>query len=290
MSNETIMLAKSWTPGDGLLYPVHVTEKLDGVACKFTMTDGIVNAISRSGKMNPVSVQHICDFLASRLYEGCSLIGELYIPGKPFKAISGLVRQYEDAPELQLYIYDFVEPATETFPFAERMHRAKDLLCIPPVDSPVYFMLSWTVFDHHQLMSTINHILGGKNVEGVVIREQFGKNSRYAEGKRSKGMLKYKPKPTVDLPVVYFEEAHSKDGVPLGMVGRIGILYKGEEIGCGPGKLTHTERKEIWVHPENYIKKIAEVEYMRDDSYTALRQPTFQRWRDDKLTTNEEIT
>jgi hypothetical protein len=106
-----------------------------------------------------------------------------------------------------------------------------------------------------------------------------------------------KPVPTIDLLVVGFEEAHSEDGNPLGMVGRVnaeyntmgfdteGAVHNYQIIGVGPGALNHTERKNLWrmYKQGKFTPRIAEIRYMRDDSYDALRQPTFKQWRDDKV-------
>ena len=74
------------------------------------------------------------------------------------------------------------------------------------------------------------------------------------------------------------------------MVGRINVLYKGEVIGAGPGKMKHIERKAIWDLYSGGLPLvdvagdmlIAEVAFMRDPSYKALREARFSRWRTDK--------
>jgi hypothetical protein len=70
----------------------------------------------------------------------------------------------------------------------------------------------------------------------------------------------------------------------MDMIGRINCWYKGQIIGVGPGKLTHAERRELAKAPMvlTGYNRIAKVQYKKDDSYEALRQPTFQCWRDDK--------
>jgi hypothetical protein len=65
------------------------------------------------------------------------------------------------------------------------------------------------------------------------------------------------------------------------MVGRIIADFHGTEIGVGPGKLSHAERRKLWVNRE-HNHGVATIKYKRDDSYTALRQPTFQHWRPEK--------
>ena len=80
------------------------------------------------------------------------------------------------------------------------------------------------------------------------------------------------------------------------MVGRLIVSYKGLTIGVGPGRLTHGERTSLWTCREAYLRteqdghrwkellpgRIAQIKYKADDSYDALRQPTFQHWRPEK--------
>jgi ATP-dependent DNA ligase len=136
-------------------------------------------------------------------------------------------------------------------------------------------------------------MLNSPDAEGSVLHSWY---KVFQPGKRCWGTQRMKPVPTIDLMVVGFEEAHSVDGAPLGMVGRInaeittlvpttmGMQNKAEVIGIGPGALNHTERKNLWRmwKKGQFTPRIAEIRYMRDDSYDALRQPTFKQWRDDK--------
>jgi ATP-dependent DNA ligase len=136
-------------------------------------------------------------------------------------------------------------------------------------------------------------MLNNPDAEGSVLHSWY---KVFQPGKRCWGTQRMKPVPTIDLMVVGFEEAHSADGAPLGMVGRInaelttlvpttmGMQNKAEVIGVGPGALNHTERKNLWRmwKKGQFTPRIAEIRYMRDESYDALRQPTFKQWRDDK--------
>jgi hypothetical protein len=81
------------------------------------------------------------------------------------------------------------------------------------------------------------------------------------------------------------------------MVGRINVIYKGKKTGCGPGKLTHPERTKLWAAwvaggqqwADDAPKIIATIKAKRDPSYTGLRPPTFQHWREDKTEPNDEV-
>lgn len=292
MMSETMMLSKSLKIENEvvktkLIYPVQLTEKLDGVPAKYTKVNGEIVIKSRQN-VDIVSTQHIVDWLSDKLIEGDSIIGELTIPNTPFKDISGAVRRSENNPELVLNVFDFV-PAGMHLEFQDRLETLVQRVgCFTMPNTPVQYIAGVCCYTDEQLLKEIEVFMElNPNAEGVVVREFRGNNSYFEAGKRSKGMLKYKPKPTVDLEVVSFEEAHSKAGEPLGMIGRINALYQGEIIGIGPGKLTHAERKEIFNNVDHYIGMIGEIEYMRDPSYTALRQPTFQRWRTDKTEPSE---
>lgn len=151
------------------------------------------------------------------------------------------------------------------------------------------------------------------DLEGMMIHSYV---KPFRPGKRCWGMSRVKPQPTIDLEVVSFEEAISEAGEPLGMVGRVNVRlrrkwpsgtlpagwtpvegvyctahYVGEKVvGVGPGKLNHDERKSIWYSLQKHggdMKSAfgplyAEIKYMPDESYEALRQPTVQRLRTDK--------
>jgi ATP-dependent DNA ligase len=138
-------------------------------------------------------------------------------------------------------------------------------------------------------------MLNNPDAEGSVLHSWY---KVFQPGKRCWGTQRMKPVPTIDLMVVGFEEAHSADGAPLGIIGRINAEYHNvvydsggivksdyHVIGVGPGALNHTERKNLWRmwKKGQFTPRIAEIRYMRDDSYDALRQPTFKQWRGDKV-------
>lgn len=228
----------------------------------------------------------------------------MYIPGQPFKYISGLVRRKESTPEteqLRGFIFDAFTPdvdGQDFEPFVKRMIPARATFD-SAMDSLVHVIVplvtvGFTPGGKISVPLTVSTVMGRlpEWAEGIVVRDP---NGIYEVGKRRKDMLKCKRTNTFDLRVASFEEAVSKDGTPLGMVGRINVLYaKGIEddgknqytdfvcIGAGPGKLTHKERKEIWENREAYIGKTAEIAAMPDDSYDALREARFTRWRPDK--------
>lgn len=285
-----------------------VSVKLDGVPLKFVFdVNGsdvkVVDIRTRQDKPCPAGQVHAA-LLAMSIKEGAgspmawpdgryTFVAEVTHPLKhDFKDLSGIVRseQHEEHRQLIFNVFDFVHDIRSGDPYAERMFAANMLFsrsCI--YDRFRVVEQSW----YSEVDDAIAHaeqIASIEVVEGAIIKS--GRDV-WAPGKRSWGYQKVLVDPTVDLRVVGFEEAVSgKTGEPLGMVGRINCEYRGETIGVGPGKLSHTERKKVWYsymdNPGLPDYGIAEVKYKRDESYTALRQPTFQQWRDDKTEPNED--
>ena len=279
-----IMLASKYNPKKQK-FPVHVSEKYDGVAADFFKVGRTWQVRSRQNK--PIkSVDHIIRCLNKRLpnaIDGTHLVGELYIPGRDFKEISGIVRRDAEAPEVFLYIYDMYDLALEHQIFADRFDLLTRVCTNFSPDDPMgipHYVIADTPEDVERIKSQI--IAGDPEAEGLMIRQLNGPGSTYQVGKRPSGMAKYKLVETVDLEIHSIEEAVDKEGKPKGMLGRLNVLYKGTVIGCGPGKLVHGERYEMFVNQEDYIGKTVEVAYMPDASYDALREPRVLRLRPDK--------
>ena len=302
MANESIELLKNYDPKK-MQWPALHQQKIDGVPVRINKEAGKVTSISRQNE--PIrSIAHIERFADVLLRNGESLIMELYIHGKPFKEISGLVRAHKQCPALLGYVFDFNFPTSfdQTYAIrrseiALRISSALEWSNSNGADTIIRMIPSTLCYSskdadeaHEALM------LANPDAEGSVLHS---KSKLFQPGKRCWGTQRMKPVPTIDLLVVGFEEAISADGTPLGMVGRVnadfntvtktagtksGWVNTTIKIGIGPGALTHTERKELWrmFNKGQYTPRIAEIRYMRDDSYDALRQPTFKCWRDDK--------
>lgn len=310
-----IMLATSYDP-DKITFPVEVSVKLDGVAADFYKTPNGWVAQSRQGKPLP-STAHIIRYLDhkfSEVRDNSHIIGELTVMGvDDFKTAGGIIRRQESDPRITLNIYDVYIIGLENETYARRVDRIQRLLertkqgCFytdgtvtwpfitrVPVEATARNMVQL-----QQHLTSAEKMMGTSALfEGLVIRCLTGTDSMYKIGKRSRGMMKYKPKPTVDLRVIGFEEATAnKDmsflkedfvkGDGLRAVGGIICEYKDGTTKAGPGCLTHIERRTIWeayVRNDKKILKdvIAEIEYMMDNSYDKLRQPVFKRWRIDK--------
>ena len=322
MTSE-IMLATTYDP-EKVTYPVEVSVKLDGVAADFYKAPPGWVVQSRQGKPLP-SAAHIVRYLNHRFKDSpvsTHIVGELTVLGvDDFKTAAGIIRRHEEDRRIVLNIYDIYEIGKENLYYEDRVSSIEAFLKL--CNQSCFITdgaLTWTFMRRVPVAGKANNLreltkhlesvedlmANSPSFEGFMIRCLKGADSRYKIGKRSRGMMRYKPKPTVDLEVVRFEEATANkemtfmgevytEGQGLGAVGRIVALYKGKEIGVGPGCLTHAERVDLWVRYQaagggDLTGKglIAEVEYMLDQSYNALRQPIFKRWRTDKKEASEQ--
>ena len=274
MSN--IMLAKDHgkQPKSKQIFPALVSEKLDGVASIFTVeADGTVSIDSRQNKPI-VSCQHIQDKLATyNLPVGAIICGELHIPGMSFKKSAGIIRRHKPDTRICLGIYDYWSPEYPNSDYALRII----FIDVRIQNKNIFTIPFKSIRSDEELQKVYAECTKDPKAEGIMIRPV---DHKFQPGKRSWDMLRWKRLSTEDLEVVGYEEAISKDGDPKGMVGRINVLYKGKVIGAGAGKLKHAERVKLWNEP--FVSRIAEIAYKPDESYEALREARFYRWREDK--------
>lgn len=307
MADEKIELYKPYTEKK-LQYPVGAQQKLDGVPVRWKNIGGHIVPLSRQGEVFK-SLGHMVEHVRPILLAvGGSFTGELYIPGRPFKEISGIARRAELGSQLGCYVFDFDILNTPSLAWASRHRQFANALGtylgaagLSQGDCPIKLMPTVVCQDANGVQSAWDVVRQAyAKAEGMVLHSLC---KPYQPGKRVWTTQKLKPEPTIDLRIVRVVEATSNEtkmgrpkGTPLGMVGRLEAEFTGpdgntEIIGIGPGSLTHPQRRALWLE-RDYIRsvgRIAEIKYMRDDTYTALRQPTFVRWRDDKSEPNASI-
>ncbi len=300
----TIMLAKGYDPTK-VKFPAMVSEKLDGVPAKIHVTvreeiyppatrvtkRAITTVQTRAGKPY-VSIRAQVAALGNHLMElGCMgtfvFVAEVTHEDHtmPFKDVSGHCRRQEQHDSLRLNVFDFYRPTLEgpeTMPFGKRILLAKHLVRDMFWCKMVPQILVKDAIELAEALARMKQARGDFIPEGAIIRSC---HDIWEEGKRGWGYQKVVDDPTTEVHIIGFEEAKSKDGEPLGMVGGLIGAYQGQTMGIGPGKLTHDERRELWldwINPgRNFSEEWATVKYKRDPSYNKLRQPTFQNWRPD---------
>lgn len=248
------------------------------------------------------------------LPKGIQLIGELHIPGAPFKESSGCVRRDAQCPELALGIWDVVFLNEPDLGYADRFLKVLNVLrelyensngLIFTIPSKVIMVGSTgdaekVVKDYYEHLRVMykDRVLKFRpetplrevgEPEGVIARLA---GETYRRG-RSWGLQRYVPKPTADLRVKGLIEATANKSMTflncqyeesqgLSAVGSLLVDYYGELVKVGPGAMSHVERRQYWCNPEMIVDKIIQVQYKADPTYNALREPTFMCLRLDK--------
>lgn len=290
MAKDIVMLSKyiQDVPEKKLEFPMHVSEKLDGVmADLYKDIEGNYHIRTRQGKPIP-SMQWYVDEVAryDPLICGGHLIGELYHNyGMPrvanFNKISGRIRQeQEQATEIGFYLFDnYTEQTMDNSPeFIERNYYNFDLKeAYPELFCRVPY--AGEVSSLKELMYVFETYLKyHPDAEGIVARPLRGEVSKYKVG-RSYGFIKLVPKPTVDLVIKSIEEAK---GDLQGNAGKVICEYNGQDIAVGLGSITHNIRRDMWLNPMEYIGRTVEIGYKDITSAGVMRMPVVKRFREDK--------
>ena len=265
--SETMMLSKKYNP-DKLQLPCYASEKLDGVPVVIGVFNGSLKAMSRQGN-EITSIYHILEELGPIVMARPEVEyhGELYIRGKDFKDISGLVRRHrEQCEELTFNMFDCFVRDEPDMTYGTRLALLKNLKS--QYLRPTYSSKVITTY-YCETLEELTGIASGfaMYAEGTMVRSKSG---TFRHGKRSWDMMKIKVEPTMDLKVVGLIEAMDKHKKPTGRLGSFECMYKGKKIKIGAGCMKHNERMAVWIsNHDNYIGKIIEVKYMIN--YASLR-------------------
>lgn len=284
-----IPLAKAYDPSK-IEFPGYLSVKLDGVPVRIDVeTAGqsvrSMTLQSRQGEhLQSVTTQatmlaarSALSFPAGRY----TFVAEVtHRTLSDFKDVSGVVRRHEQSNDLILNIFDFDLDFPAKTSFGNRyqhIRRMHNSLCCEHIkivhQAPVscQVVLDLAVSDMRSLFP---------DAEGFVYRAA---SAEFKPGARHWDYMKIVEDPSVDLMIVGFEEGKGKNA---GAAGTLIAEYKGTRIGIGPGKLSYSDRFQLWkqwgYRLNSMEPRLAKIKYKRDSSYTALRQPTFQCWRDDK--------
>ena len=321
---DLIPLAKGYNP-DKLSDDVIVMEKFDGVPLWFTKDrGGNIIGQTRKGKLVTSSVDHIVEELKDFLYEGQTVVMEVFVKGQPLKISSGHVRRDKPCLELQGVIWDMWDDAlnkrdTDFLTRISNLYRDFNQVSIVDEDSRAYFVYDGEDLFNH--LSVVSYVLSKKEdiehafgcirdtsttdpelFEGYIVRDSTSKS---LAGTRHWDYQKVVFEPTMDLFIVGFEEAIDKHNQPTGRTGALLVNWgqDGSTCGVGSGKLTFPEREElfnvpktkhtglpkrpnaVWYRIDPEYLRVAQIKYKKDPHYDGIRQGTFQCWRDDK---NEE--
>ena len=232
---EEKRLAK-WTP------PYIVQPKFDGVRCRAipiqTGPTGNEYILVSSEENLIFSVPHINHELRNFGFKH-EFDGELYFHGYSFEEIlsitSRTVNIHEDYLMIQLHIFDIVndQPQMKRQLMLEEMRGLSRLLPIAPF---------WLCNDLDEIMRAYDKLIEMK-YEGIVVRNAY---ATYEIDKRSRWVMKFKPKKKDEYIAVGWNEEVSKDGIPKGRIGSIICASQlGDEFAVSAG-LNDEQREKLW--------------------------------------------
>lgn len=272
-----------------------VTEKLDGIRCLIVIEDGVIYLYTRQGKLIEGCVE-IENELKQMIQEwGINNLvfdGELLATGcnyeTVYKETTKRVKNKNDVKTgIKYKIFDLLsldefvnKKCSRTY--EERMRTLFNL-----------FISSEKNGYTTQFISPLKPLYIGNNLDTLVsLLDMYKKLG--AEGlmvnlmdapyefKRSKAILKVKVMQTADLRIIGFEEGQGRNA---GKLGALLVDFKGNAVGVGSG-FTDYDREHIWNHQEQYLNKIAEIQYFeitKDKTGTeSLRFPVWKFLREDK--------
>ncbi len=274
--------AAAWRKGKRLadLTHTHIAQrKYDG--CNLIVNTETQQALSRTGE-RVRSVQHIIDQAVSLFGRDAVLLGEAWIPGTPFPAISGKFRQHDPATDLVFVVFDLLPaPAfsrgTE-YRYADRLSALQHMLFRAQHAYPNLMLAeSYTPGTYgNDPVALAQQWVARGGYDGLILRDPLAgwrpEPSKYGE------LIKVKPTQSLDLRVV---ATHTAKGDKTGReVLTLAVEYRGvvTHVGSGvPHSLTGDEAQ----------GKIIEVEFMGLTEDGKLREPRFKGIRDDKLEADE---
>lgn len=279
------MLAQNWT--GQLPYPLLVSAKLDGIRClAHLIPDHEPKLWSRTEKPI-VSMDHVVEALKDLQLSGEVILdGELYIHGKPFQELSGIIRKKshtEPAKDVKYYIYDVAYSDTEVHlqPYHERLTWLQGL--VPTNQSAILVHPSTRADNEDRLADVVAaHLQFG--YEGSMVRPlgstDLYQSESYGQPKRSKFLCKVKQFDDAEFEIIDVEEEVSIEGVPKGRTGKFvmregdtGLIFRASGI-------TDEMKQDSWLNRSKYIGRVATVKFFGRSLEGIPRHPNFVRFRD----------
>jgi ATP-dependent DNA ligase len=194
------MLASPWPEGGFTLQPGvwAAEEKFDGHRLVVRIHDDCVTAWSRNGLERELP-GHILRVL--RDFPGCTLDGELLVPGKRSYGTADL----SNTPELIYFVFDILDAQGQ--PVGEIMSqtyesRQRLLIVLFPRGEKAVQLAPSTIVNTEAEVQAIVQAIWDRDGEGVILKRRDGK---YRPAKRDKGWIKIKAEKTAVLTFTGFQ-------------------------------------------------------------------------------------
>jgi DNA ligase-1 len=247
--------------------PYIVQPKLDGDRCLAIPLNGNYLLVSSEGNIFH-SVPHINEAL-KKLYpvNQPTLDGELYIHGASHESIHSIVSRevniHPDYRQMEFHVFDVVDTTKS------QMSR---LVSLPFTTAHPVIQVACTItYNLDEVLRTYEMILQD-GYEGIIVRH---KDAPY-EKKRSRWIVKFKPKKDDWYDIVGWQEEVSKDGIPKGRLGALVCTSdEGTEFSVGSG-LTDYDREILWKDRDLLAGRKCHVQYQHITSGKGVpRFPVF---------------
>lgn len=266
-----------------------VTEKLDGIRCLIVIEDGVIYLYTRQGKLieGCIEIERELNRMIKELgIDNLVFDGELLATGcdysTVYKETTKRVKNKNDVKTgIEYKIFDLL--SLEEFinkkcdrTYEQRMRTLFDLFTSYQTNGHTTEFISplrplYTGSDLDALVKLLD-MYKSYGAEGLMVNLL---NAPY-EFKRSKAILKVKVMQTADLRIVGFEEGQGRN---LGKLGALLVDFKGNTVGVGSG-FTDSEREYIWNNKEEYLGKIAEIQYFEiTKDKTGVESLRFPVWK-----------
>lgn len=261
--------------------------KHDGCHVIVMVGINVVRIFSREGK-ECFSMPHIAEHFRINSLPNMVYFGEAWHPDKDFPEISGLFRRGARKPSYDLSVWLFDAVTLQEFragnadrPYAMRIKALAHVLDgtagVYPVITKASVELCQQWAEEYRDKCGIKFAL-----DGYMAKDS---NGFWKAGVDRDGVqLKLKDVLSVDL---LCTDVFEGEGKFAGMVGGLKVMYKGVEQKCGGGKLTDAERSAGRSNGVPLIGSIVEVHALGETPDGRLREPRFQRVRDDKTEPSE---
>ena len=260
---HNILLAEDLT-ADKLDLPCYISPKVDGL--RGTYVNG--EFYTRTGKLYESLTSFKAEVEPYFRSVTHGIDGELVVPNATsFDDLSGKLRSKKDQKSVHFFIFDIVMP---NHTFTERL-QVLSALSISPCCTVIPHL---TVYDMAGIKEYFKMCVR-RGFEGVVLKTF----NHYYPGKRSYDWMRLVTEHRGDGVLIDVEEGTGKNA---GGAGALIVNYKGEQMRIAAGKLDYEQRKDMWKEPEVYVGSLLQFCYKGRTSKGNLRQPRFERWREDK--------
>lgn len=242
----------------GITWPVFSQPKFDGMRAIIT-ADG---AFSRGNK-EWKSVPHITEALRPvfEKYPDLVLDGELYSHTLKdnFNKMSSLLTKTKPTPGalqesagiVQYYVYDIDMPED----FGARFDKISEIASeFPDVFGSTLILVDTILCNNEEELDKEYDAYLSAGYEGQMVRQ----TSTGYENRRSKSLLKRKKFFDSEYEIIRFEEGR---GNKSGMVGKVFCLHPQRGEFKANIKGTHSWMKELWENKDEYVGKVATVEF-----------------------------